>query len=153
MTSKRLMRGWLSLMLMALVATAWGRNFSEFQDVQSLDGNPSPKPAESGINNYRFQDEQLNLNPNDGLVKVLRTDQKILVNDFQTVIIPIKNVDRREIRNVLREAVAVDDLDRCGLYFGTTGGQVYASTDDGDTWTAIARDFPAVLSVEVQTLP
>jgi photosystem II stability/assembly factor-like uncharacterized protein len=55
--------------------------------------------------------------------------------------------------NVLREAMAVDALDSCGVYFGTTGGQVYASADGGDHWQAIARDLPAVLSVEVQTLP
>ncbi len=55
--------------------------------------------------------------------------------------------------NVLRDAMAVDSLDPCGLYFGTTGGQVYASNDAGDNWTAIVRDLPAVLSVEVQTLP
>ncbi len=55
--------------------------------------------------------------------------------------------------NVLRDAMAVDSLDECGIYFGTTGGQVYASADAGDTWTAVARDLPAVLSVEVQTLP
>jgi hypothetical protein len=54
--------------------------------------------------------------------------------------------------NVLRDAMAVDSLDACGVYFGTTGGQVYASADAGDTWTAIVRDLPAVLSVEVQTL-
>ena len=55
--------------------------------------------------------------------------------------------------NVLRDAMAVDSLDSCGVYFGTTGGQVYASADSGDTWTPIVRDLPAVLSVEVQTLP
>jgi photosystem II stability/assembly factor-like uncharacterized protein len=54
--------------------------------------------------------------------------------------------------NVLREAMAVDALDDCGIYFGTTGGQVYASPDGGESWSAIARDLPAVLSVEVQTL-
>jgi len=54
--------------------------------------------------------------------------------------------------NVLRDAMAVDTLDSCGVYFGTTGGQVYASSDAGDSWTAIVRDLPAVLSVEVQTL-
>ena len=54
--------------------------------------------------------------------------------------------------NVLRDAMAVDSLDSCGVYFGTTGGQVYASTDAGDTWTPIVRDLPGVLSVEVQTL-
>jgi photosystem II stability/assembly factor-like uncharacterized protein len=55
--------------------------------------------------------------------------------------------------NVLRDAMAVDSLDPCGIYFGTTGGQVYASADSGDTWNAIVRDLPGVLSVEVQTLP
>ena len=55
--------------------------------------------------------------------------------------------------NVLRDAMAVDSLEDCGVYFGTTGGQVYASADAGDSWSAIARDLPAVLSVEVQTLP
>ena len=55
--------------------------------------------------------------------------------------------------NVLRDAMAVDTLDPCGIYFGTTGGQVYASADGGDNWTPIVRDLPAVLSVEVQTLP
>jgi BNR/Asp-box repeat protein len=55
--------------------------------------------------------------------------------------------------NVLRDAMAVDSLDKCGVYFGTTGGQVYASADAGDNWAPIVRDLPAVLSVEVQTLP
>jgi photosystem II stability/assembly factor-like uncharacterized protein len=55
--------------------------------------------------------------------------------------------------NVLRDAMAVDSLDAPGVYFGTTGGQVYASADAGDTWNPIVRDLPAVLSVEVQTLP
>jgi photosystem II stability/assembly factor-like uncharacterized protein len=54
--------------------------------------------------------------------------------------------------NVLRDAMAVDSLDECGIYFGTTGGQVYASSDAGDSWNPIVRDLPAVLSVEVQTL-
>jgi len=55
--------------------------------------------------------------------------------------------------NVLRDAMAVDSLDPCGIYFGTTGGQVYLSADAGDNWGPIVRDLPAVLSVEVQTLP
>ena len=55
--------------------------------------------------------------------------------------------------NVLRDAMAVDSLDPCGVYFGTTGGQVYASANAGDAWSPIVRDLPAVLSVEVQTLP
>ncbi|GLI02370.1 WD40/YVTN/BNR-like repeat-containing protein [Phytohabitans aurantiacus] len=55
--------------------------------------------------------------------------------------------------NILRDSMAVDTLDPCGIYFGTTGGQVYGSADGGDTWTAIVRDLPPVLSVEVQVLP
>jgi photosystem II stability/assembly factor-like uncharacterized protein len=54
--------------------------------------------------------------------------------------------------DVLRDALAVDSLAECGIYFGTTGGQVYASADSGDTWAPIVRDLPPVLSVEVQTL-
>ena len=49
--------------------------------------------------------------------------------------------------------MAVDTLEDCGVYFGTTGGQVYVSADSGDTWAPIVRDLPPVLSVEVQTLP
>ena len=55
--------------------------------------------------------------------------------------------------NVLRDAMSVDPLEPCGIYFGTTGGQVYVSADGGDTWESIVRDLPAVLSVEVQALP
>ncbi|MHB2028132.1 MAG: WD40/YVTN/BNR-like repeat-containing protein [Acidimicrobiales bacterium] len=54
--------------------------------------------------------------------------------------------------NVLRDAMSVDSLDECGVYFGTTGGQVYVSPDEGDSWSAIVHDLPAVLSLEVQTL-
>jgi photosystem II stability/assembly factor-like uncharacterized protein len=54
--------------------------------------------------------------------------------------------------NVLRDAMAVDTLDKCGIYFGTSGGQVYCSADAGDSWNPIVRDLPGVLSVEVQTL-
>ncbi len=55
--------------------------------------------------------------------------------------------------NVLRDAMCVDTLEPCGVYFGTTGGQVYASADGGERWVPIVRDLPAVLSVEAQTLP
>jgi len=54
--------------------------------------------------------------------------------------------------NVLRDAMAVDTLDKCGVYFGTTGGQVYVSPNGGDTWQGIVHDLPGVLSVEVQTI-
>jgi hypothetical protein len=55
--------------------------------------------------------------------------------------------------NVLRDAMAVDALDPCGVYFGTTGGQVYVSADAGDAWAPIVQHLPAVVAVEVQTLP
>ncbi|KAA3645015.1 MAG: exo-alpha-sialidase [Chloroflexi bacterium] len=55
--------------------------------------------------------------------------------------------------NVLRDAMAIDTLDPCGVYFGTTGGQVYVSADEGDNWMPIVQDLPRVMSVEVQTLP
>ena len=55
--------------------------------------------------------------------------------------------------NVLRDAMSVDSLDPCGVYFGTTGGQVYVSPNGGDSWSPIVRDLPSVVSVEVQTLP
>ena len=55
--------------------------------------------------------------------------------------------------NVLRDAMAVDALDPCGIYVGTTGGQVYASASGGDRWAPIVQHLPAVVSVEVQTLP
>jgi len=55
--------------------------------------------------------------------------------------------------NVFRNAMAIDSLDSCGIYFGTTGGQVYGSSDSGDNWTPIVQNLPPVLSVEVQVLP
>lgn len=55
--------------------------------------------------------------------------------------------------NVLRNALAVDTLESCGVYFGTTGGQVYGSADSGDTWMPIVHDLPPVLSVEAQIVP
>ena len=53
---------------------------------------------------------------------------------------------------MLRDSMAVDALDPCGIYFGTTGGQVYGSANSGDSWSPIVRDLPPVLSVEVQSL-
>jgi hypothetical protein len=54
--------------------------------------------------------------------------------------------------NVLRDAMSIDTLDPGGVYFGTSGGEVYGSADGGDSWSPIVRDLPPVLSVEVQTL-
>jgi photosystem II stability/assembly factor-like uncharacterized protein len=87
--------------------------------------------------------------PPEGKLRVYRS--RTGGNDWEAL---TKGLPQRDCYvNVLREAMAVDSLDPCGLYFGTTGGQVYASADTGDSWTPIVRDLPGVLSVEVQMLP
>jgi len=87
--------------------------------------------------------------PPDGKLRVYRS--RTGGNEWEEL---TKGLPQRDCYvNVLRDAMSVDSLDPCGIYFGTTGGQVYASADSGDTWNAMVRDLPAVLSVEVQTLP
>jgi photosystem II stability/assembly factor-like uncharacterized protein len=86
--------------------------------------------------------------PPDGRLRVYRSRSG--GNEWEPL---TKGLPQRDCYvNVLRDAMAVDSLDACGIYFGTTGGQVYASTDEGESWNAIVRDLPPVLSVEVQTL-
>jgi hypothetical protein len=86
--------------------------------------------------------------PIDGKLRVYRS--RTGGNDWE----PLTNGLPQEncYVNVLRDAMSIDSLDSCGVYFGTTGGQVYLSPDGGDHWQAIVRDLPAVVSVEVQTL-
>ena len=87
--------------------------------------------------------------PPDGKLRVFRS--RAGGNEWETL---TKGLPQRNCYvNVLRDAMSVDSLEPCGIYFGTTGGQVYASADAGDSWAPIVRDLPAVLSVEVQTLP
>jgi photosystem II stability/assembly factor-like uncharacterized protein len=87
--------------------------------------------------------------PPDGKLRVFRS--KTGGNEWEAL---TKGLPQQDCYvNVLRDAMAVDTLDSCGVYFGTTGGQVYASRDAGENWAPIVRDLPAVLSVEVQTLP
>ena len=86
--------------------------------------------------------------PHDGKLRVYRS--KTGGNEWEPL---TKGLPQQDCYvNVLRDAMAIDSLDSCGVYFGTTGGQVYASADAGDSWAPIVRDLPAVLSVEVQTL-
>jgi len=86
--------------------------------------------------------------PPDGKLRVYRS--RTGGNEWEAL---TKGLPQRDCYvNVLRDAMAVDSLDSCGVYFGTTGGQVYASADAGDNWSPIVRDLPPVLSVEVQTL-
>ena len=87
--------------------------------------------------------------PPDGKLRVFRSRKG--GNEWEPL---TKGLPQRDCYvNVLRDAMCVDALEPCGVYFGTTGGQVYASADGGDSWTPIVRDLPAVLSVEVQALP
>jgi len=86
--------------------------------------------------------------PPDGKLRVFRS--RTGGNDWEPL---TKGLPQQDCYvNVLRGAMAIDSMDSCGVYFGTTGGQVYVSADSGDNWTAIVRDLPPVLSVEVQTL-
>jgi photosystem II stability/assembly factor-like uncharacterized protein len=86
--------------------------------------------------------------PLDGRLQVYRS--RTGGNEWQAL---TKGLPQKDCYvNVLRDAMAVDSLDACGIYFGTTGGQVYVSPDAGDTWSTIVHDLPPVLSVEVQTL-
>ncbi|HEY7036570.1 MAG TPA: hypothetical protein VH482_34900 [Thermomicrobiales bacterium] len=86
--------------------------------------------------------------PPDGKLRVYRT--RTGGNEWEALTKGLPQSDCYV--NVLRDAMSVDSLDSCGVYFGTTGGQVYASADAGDNWLPIVRDLPAVVSVEAQTL-
>ena len=87
--------------------------------------------------------------PPDGKLRVYRS--RTGGNEWEAL---TKGLPQRDCYvDVYRDAMAVDTLDSCGIYFGTTGGQVYVSPDGGDSWNTIVHDLPAVLSVEVQTLP
>jgi hypothetical protein len=86
--------------------------------------------------------------PPDGRLRVYRSRSG--GNDWEAL---TKGLPQRDCYvNVLRDAMAVDGLDSCGIYFGTTGGQVYGSADGGDSWGPIVQNLPPVLSVEAQTL-
>jgi hypothetical protein len=87
--------------------------------------------------------------PPDGKLRVYRSRSGGNEWEALTNGLPQKDV----YHNVLRDAMAVDRLDPCGVYFGTTGGQVYGSADAGDNWMPIVSDLPRIMSVEVQTLP
>lgn len=86
--------------------------------------------------------------PPEGKLRVYRS--KTGGNEWEALTkgLPQKNC----FVNVLRDSMAVDSLDPCGVYFGTTGGQVYGSPNGGDSWETIVRDLPPVFSVEVQSL-
>ena len=79
--------------------------------------------------------------PPEGKLRVFRS--RTGGNEWESL---TKGLPQRDCYvNVLRDAMAVDSLDSCGVYFGTTGGQVDASSDAGDSWAPIVRDLPPVL--------
>ena len=53
---------------------------------------------------------------------------------------------------VLRDAMCADDADPAGVYFGTRNGQVYASADEGESWSSLASSLPSVLCVRAATV-
>jgi hypothetical protein len=54
---------------------------------------------------------------------------------------------------VKRQAMDVDTLEPAGLYFGTTSGELWMSSDEGDQWTCIARHLPEIYAVQATALP
>jgi hypothetical protein len=127
MTKKWINRGCVALGLFGASMLAVNAGYPEFEDVQARVGNPAPSVGESNINNYTYQDEQVNVNPNDGELRVLRTSQKNLVNDYTVVTIPLNHAAPRELRNVMRvvtnleggraEAIRDKESGRNYLYF------------------------------------
>lgn len=105
MSHKWLTRALVTLGLLASLTWSASAYFAENEDVQNTQAPPSPTKDDSHISDYRFQDEQINVQPTDGLVKVLRTDQKNLVNDYVNAVIPLLHASPREIRNVIKQAV------------------------------------------------
>lgn len=94
--------------LLGMLAPSALAGYPEFTDVQRRTAYPSPSQSESLINNYLFQDEQINILPTDGVIKVIRTDQKINIHDYVVRVFPIANANRSEIRNVIREVTAIE---------------------------------------------
>lgn len=150
MLNKWLSRGLLSLGLLSVLAFSVQAAFPEFEDVQSRRGNPSPNfdpNQESNINDYTFQDEQINLLPTDGQVRVLRTDQKILVNDYITAVFPIQNAVRREMRNVFRVVTAIEG-GRAEVFQDKTTGESYMQVIAPNYMIPYLRDAVEALDVE-----
>jgi len=86
--------------------------------------------------------------PPDGRLRVYRSRTGGNEWEALTTGLPQENC----FHNILRGAMSVDAGDPCGIYFGTTGGQVYASQDGGDTWHCVAANLPRILSVEAQAV-
>jgi photosystem II stability/assembly factor-like uncharacterized protein len=53
----------------------------------------------------------------------------------------------------MRDALCTDGADPAGIYFGSRGGEVFASQDEGESWAQIAWHLPDVLSVRATVVP
>lgn len=107
----------LFLIIVVLIAPAslWAVVPDYAGDVANKNANASPAgpggvadpqftkgETNSRVDDYIYQDDQVNIGPGDGTVKVLRTNEKINVNNFVTELIPLKNVLPRELRPAFR---------------------------------------------------
>ncbi|MCX7046338.1 MAG: hypothetical protein NTX50_12740, partial [Candidatus Sumerlaeota bacterium] len=113
---------WTQIMAMtalaaALACGAYGYVTNDFAAGVNNVTDTSPDTAASHINDYFYQEEQVNINPDSGIVRVLRTDQKALVNDFVTEFIPLKKASARELRGLARTICRKEggDADVCLL--------------------------------------
>jgi type II secretory pathway component GspD/PulD (secretin) len=116
------------------------------EDIQARRGDPSPSQRESKINNYLYQDEQINISPTDGVVRVLRTDQKVNINDFKVAVIPLRNAEAREIRNVLRTVTGMEG-GRAEIIRDRTTGDNFVQVIAPDFMIQPLRDAVAALDV------
>jgi photosystem II stability/assembly factor-like uncharacterized protein len=87
----------------------------------------------------------MNRMPADGRCRVYRTDDA--GDTWQPLDAGLP--DGAYYSAVLRNAMCTDVADSAGIYFGTRVGEVFASRDDGDSWTRVAQHLPDVLSVRV----
>lgn len=110
----RLSKLFLSLLL--IVSTTVPAEQKDYAQDVSINSNPSPLDLATGssvdqfsrgqsnseVDTYLFQDEQINLEEDSGVVKVLRTNQKSNINKYVTAMIPLENANPRELRGLAR---------------------------------------------------
>ena len=131
MKRNRLKSTMMFLGMLCFLVVGVQASYIEHENVQSTNQDPSPSDTGktidvfngggtkiesseitgSNIDDYTFQDEQININPNDGLVKVLRTNQKGLVNDFIVKTFEIKMI-KSEIALVIFGMSGVDGIEK-----------------------------------------
>jgi len=112
----------LLLFSLALCGVCLGAGTDYSQDVAKKNGDPSPVDVVTGssvdqftagetnsrVDDYLHQEEQINVNPTDGIIKVLRTNQKVNINDYVPKMIPLKKASARELRVIAREIAGME---------------------------------------------